>query len=397
MHNKEKIWLSSPHMSGEEMKLISETFLENWIAPVGPSVNAFESDISNYLSEFSNSNVYSAVLASGTCALHLALILLDVSPGDVVIVQSLTFCASANPVIYQGADIVFVDSEIDTWNMDPNCLESAINNLIKRGYGIHNQYEPKNGKGYIKAIIPVHLYGMPAKMKEIMQISVLYNIPVIEDAAESLGSKYEGLSCGTFGEMSVLSFNGNKIITTSTGGALISKNSDFIQKARFLSTQARDQAVHYQHSEIGYNYRMSNVLASIGRGQMQVLKDRIAQRRANNQRYRDFLGKIDFVKIHSEPNGNHFSNFWLTSFYLDKSKTDLNIEIIQRAFASENIECRPIWKPMHLQPVYKNKTFFGSGVCEDLFENGLCLPSGSNLTEPQFERIFKVLATVFKM
>lgn len=397
MQNKEKIWLSSPHMSGEELKYINETFLENWIAPVGPSVNAFEVDISNYLNEFSDSNVYSAVLSSGTSALHLALIMLGVSSGDVVIVQSLTFCASANPVIYQGADIVFVDSEIDTWNMDPTCLENAINDLIKKGYGIPNQYEPQNGKGYIKAIIPVHLYGMPAKMREIMQISQSYNIPIIEDAAESFGSKYCGLNCGTFGEMSILSFNGNKIITTSAGGALVSKNPDFIQKAKFLSTQARDQAVYYQHSEIGYNYRMSNVLASIGRGQMQVINHRIAQRRANNLRYSDFFKKIDFVKIHSEPNENHFSNFWLTSFYLDKKKCDLNIDIIQSAFLSENIECRPLWKPMHLQPVFKNKQFFGSGVCEDLFENGLCLPSGSNLTDFQFERIFKVLTKIFKL
>ncbi len=395
---KQKIWLSSPHMGGDELEFIKQTFEDNWIAPVGPSVNAFENDISDYLNEFSDKNISTAVLSSGTSALHLAMVILGVGTKDVVIVQSFTFCATANPVIYQGAEIVFIDSEEETWNMDPIHLENSINDLIKQGYGIINQIEPQNGKGYIKAIIPVHLYGMPAKMAEIINITQTYHIPIIEDAAESLGSKYNGLCCGSFGEMSILSFNGNKIITTSSGGALVSKNIEYVEKARFLSTQARDTAIHYQHSQIGYNYRMSNVLASIGRGQMQVLNERVGQRRANNLRYREFFKKIDYVKMHTEPSNHFYSNFWLTAFILDKEKSDnLTIEIIQSAFMEENIECRPLWKPMHLQPVFQNKQFYGTGVCERFFDNGLCLPSGSNLTDSDFDRIFGVLSRIFKI
>lgn len=395
---KHKIWLSSPHMGGEELKYIQETFDDNWIAPVGPSVNAFEKDISDLLNKNSSEmKVSTAVLSTGTSALHLAMIILKVSQGDVVIVQSFTFCASANPIIYQGAEIVFVDSEEETWNMDPIQLNLAIQDLLDKGYGIENKIEPKNGRGYIKAIIPVHLYGMPAKMNELKSIALEYAIPIIEDAAESLGSKYKKINCGSFGEMAVLSFNGNKIITTSSGGALVSKNNDFIEKARFLSTQARDQAIHYQHSEIGYNYRMSNVLASIGRGQMKVLNERVAQRRANNLRYREFFKDIECVKMHSEPNNDFYSNFWLTAFILDKEKSKgITIDTIQNAFMEENIECRPLWKPMHLQPLFKSKRFYGSGVCERFFENGLCLPSGSNLTDSDFDRIFGVLKQLFK-
>lgn len=394
---KNKIWLSSPHMGGDELKYIQETFDDNWIAPVGPSVNAFEQDISDLFNNNSfETKVSTAVLSTGTSALHLAMIILKVSPKDVVIVQSFTFCATANPVIYQGAEIVFVDSEEETWNMDPVQLNLAIKDLLDKGYGIENKIEPKNGRGYIKAIIPVHLYGMPAKMNELKSIALEYAIPIIEDAAESLGSKYKNINCGSFGEMAVLSFNGNKIITTSSGGALVSKNNEFIEKARFLSTQARDQAIHYQHSEIGYNYRMSNVLASIGRGQMKVLNERVAQRRANNFRYREFFKDIECVKMHSEPNNDFYSNFWLTAFILDKEKSKgITIDTIQNAFMEENIECRPLWKPMHLQPIFHSKQFYGSGVCERFFDNGLCLPSGSNLTDSDFDRIFGVLSKVF--
>jgi dTDP-4-amino-4,6-dideoxygalactose transaminase len=314
-----------------------------------------------------------------------------------VIVQSFTFCGSTNPVVYQGAELVFVDSERDTWNMDPDALKMAIQSLLIDGFGIHGKSEPRNGKGYIRAIMPVNLYVMPAKLDELEAIATKTGIPIVEDAAEALGSTFKGKKCGTFGVMSALSFNGNKIITTSGGGALVSNSQEYIEKARFLSTQARDNAPHYQHSQIGYNYRMSNIVAGVGRGQMEVLDERVAQRRTNNKRYREYFKNIEGVELQTEYNSDYFSNFWLTAVIIDPAKTGgINREMVRLEMEKENIECRPLWKPMHLQPVFEGSRFFGEGVCVDLFEKGLCLPSGSNLTDQEFERIFAVLDSIFK-
>jgi dTDP-4-amino-4,6-dideoxygalactose transaminase len=377
---KNKIWLSSPHMGGTEQNYVNEAFETNWVAPLGPNVDGFEHDIANYIG--SNSQFHTAALTSGTAALHLALRMLNVGKDDVVIVQSFTFCGTTNPVSYQGAELVFIDSELDTWNMCPFALKEAFENYKNRS---------------IKAIMPVHLYGMPAKMNEIQKIADEYGVPVIEDAAEALGSRYKSQNCGTFGQIAALSFNGNKIITTSGGGALVSKNKNYIEQARFLATQARDNAPHYQHSQIGYNYRMSNIVAGIGRGQMNVLDERVAQRRANNKRYREFFKDIDGITFQSEPNADFFSNYWLTAILIDPKLTgSISREDVRLAFDAENIESRPLWKPMHMQPVYEGSKFFGSGVCQQLFEQGLCLPSGSNLTDDDFERIFETLFRVFK-
>ncbi len=376
---KNKIWLSSPHLGGNEQKYVEEAFANNWVAPLGPNVNGFEIDISNYLDE--EYQFQTAVLSSGTAALHLALRILNVGKNDVVMVQSFTFCGTTNPVSYQGAELVFIDSEVDTWNMCSVALKDAL-----------EHYKNKS----VKAIIPVHLYGMPAKMDLLQKLADEYGVPIIEDAAEALGSKFKNQSCGTFGDMAALSFNGNKIITTSGGGALVSKHKNYIDQARFLATQARDEAPHYQHSEIGYNYRMSNIVAGIGRGQMEVLNDRVNQRRANNQRYRDFFKDIVGVTFQTEPNSSYFSNYWLTAILFDPSLTGgISREDVRLTLEANNIESRPLWKPMHLQPVYEGSKFYGSGVCEKLFERGLCLPSGSNLTEEEFERIFKVLDKIF--
>ena len=375
-----KIWLSSPHMGGAEGKFVKEAFDANWVAPLGPNVNNFETDISNYLSN--QEEIHTAVLTSGTAALHLAIKILKVSVGDVVMVQSFTFCGTTNPVSYQGAELVFIDSELDTWNMCPVALNKAL-----------EHYKDKS----VKAIIPVHLYGMPAKIQEIQKIADKYGVPVIEDAAEALGSTYKAQKCGTFGAMAALSFNGNKIITTSGGGALVSNNKNYIVQARFLATQARDNAPHYQHSQIGYNYRMSNIVAGIGRGQMEVLEDRVAQRRANNMRYRDFFKEFTGVQFQTEPNTDFYSNYWLTAILIHPELTGgISREQVRLALEEENIESRPLWKPMHMQPVYEGTAFFGSGVCEKLFKNGLCLPSGSNLTEEEFDRIFIALSRIFK-
>ena len=367
-------------MGSSEEKYVKEAFDTNWVAPLGPNVNQFEAAISKSLS--ASIPYHSAALASGTAALHLALRMYDVVPGDIVMVQSFTFCGTTNPVTYQGAEIVFIDSETETWNMCPEALALAMSDF-------------KGCK--VKAILPVHLYGMPAKMDQIQAIADQYQVPVIEDAAEALGSTLNGQSCGTFGSMSALSFNGNKIITTSGGGALVSKYKDYIDRARFLATQARDEAHHYQHSQIGYNYRMSNIVAGIGRGQMEVLTERVKQRRANNQRYRDFFKDLVGVTFQTEPNSNYFSNYWLTAILIDPALTGgISTEDVRLALESENIESRPLWKPMHLQPVYEGAKFYGSGVCEKLFEQGLCLPSGSNLTEEDFGRIFQALSKIFK-
>lgn len=381
MSDKSKIWLSSPHMGGNEQTFVNEAFDTYWIAPLGPHVNGFEEDLQHYAGA-----KHAAALSSGTAALHLALILSGIKPGDEVLCQSFTFSASANPIVYQGATPVFVDSEPDTWNMSPVHLEEAIKDRITKGQ------KPK-------AIIVVHLYGMPAKMKEIIAIAQRYEIALIEDAAEALGSKINGKYCGTFGELSVLSFNGNKIITTSGGGALLSDDETLIQKARFLATQARDVAPHYQHSHIGYNYRMSNVLAGIGRGQMLVLNERVQARRENYIRYLNYFEKAGSrgwqVNLLPEPEG-HFSNRWLTTLTIDPEKNKgLNREDIRLALEAENIESRPLWKPMHLQPVFESAPFYGDGTSEKLFEQGLCLPSGSNLSEEDFNRIFSVLDRLF--
>lgn len=372
-----KLWLSSPHMGEKEQYYVNEAFETNWIAPLGPHVNNFEKDIEQYLGE----PVHVAALSAGTAALHLALILMDVKRDDVVLCQSMTFSASANPIVYQGATPVFIDNERDTWNMDPNALEDAIKAFVKRGK------KPK-------AIIPVHLYGMPAKMDEINAIASKYKVPVLEDAAEALGSTYRGKKCGTFGEMAVLSFNGNKIITTSGGGALVSNNAAHIEKARFLATQARDAAPHYQHSHIGYNYRMSNVCAGIGRGQMEVLPDRVKQRRAVYDRYIAELSDLPGITFVPEPEG-FFSNRWLTTIQVDPTQTGgITREDIRLALEAQNIESRPLWKPMHMQPVFEGCDFYGSGVSEKLFENGLCLPSGSNMSEEDQERVVGVIKSL---
>lgn len=367
-----KIWLSSPHMGGTEEKYVKEAFDTNWVAPLGPNVDNFEKDLCNF-----TGSAHAAALSSGTSAIHLALIELGVSLGDTVICQSFTFSASANPIAYQGAIPVFIDSEGETWNMDPQALEDAIVQLTKEGR------KPK-------AIIPVHLYGVPAKMDEIMAIATRYEIPVIEDAAEALGSKWNEKACGTFGDFGVLSFNGNKIITTSGGGALISNKEEWIKNARFLATQARDNAPHYQHSHIGYNYRMSNIVAGIGRGQMEVLSERVVQRRANFERYKSRYGHISGIDFQPEVPGS-FSNRWLTAITVNPETAGFSREDLRFAFEKENIESRPLWKPMHLQPIFQDAPYFGGTVSEKLFENGLCLPSGSNLTDGDFERIFEVM------
>ncbi|MGN6602879.1 MAG: DegT/DnrJ/EryC1/StrS family aminotransferase [Ginsengibacter sp.] len=365
-----KIWLSSPHMGGTEREFVTEAFDTNWVAPLGPNVNGLEKDLESFLNEGS----HVAALSSGTAAIHLALILLDVQPGDEVICQSMTFSASANPIRYLHANPVFVDSEPETWNMDPNVLEEAI--------------KKRRAEGKMpKAIIPVHLYGMPSKIKEILAIAAKYEIPVIEDAAEALGSTVNGQKCGTFGQFGILSFNGNKIITTSGGGALVAKDKSMADKATYLATQARDPAPHYQHSEIGYNYRMSNICAGIGRGQMQVLPERIRQRRANFEFYKEAFKDIKGISFLPEPEG-YFSNRWLTTILVNPEKTGgVTREDIRLALEKENIESRPLWKPMHLQPVFKDFPHYGGKVAEELFDNGLCLPSGSNLSEEDLVKV----------
>ena len=371
----QKIWLSSPHMGGNEQKFVQEAFDTNWVAPLGPNVTGFETDLQQYLDH----DVFVAALSSGTAALHLGLILLDVKAGDEVLCQSFTFSASANPIIYQGATPIFIDSEPETWNICPTALEHAIKDRIAKGK------KPK-------AIIAVHLYGMPYKVNEIREIANRFDIPILEDSAEALGSTYKNQKCGTFGDIGVLSFNGNKIITTSGGGALVSKSKIVSSKAVFLATQARDNAAHYQHSEIGYNYRMSNICAGIGRGQMEVLNDHVIKRREMHHFYKDFFKDNNAITVFSEPNSDFFSNHWLTSIVINakqnnnKSREDLRLHL-----EAHQIESRPLWKPMHLQPVFKDHPFYGGTVCEQLFSNGLCLPSGSNLYEAERNRIKKTL------
>lgn len=373
----DKIWLSSPHMGGAELKYIHEAFEQNWVAPLGPNVNNFEDDLKDYLQE----DIEVAALSAGTAALHLALLILGVRAGDEVICQTFTFAASANPITYVGAKPVFIDSENQTWNMCPDALEQAIIDRNKLGK------KPK-------AIIVVHLYGMPAQMDRIAEIAHRYSIPLIEDAAEALGSTFNGQKCGTFGDMSVLSFNGNKIITTSGGGALICKNMAQKHKAIFLSTQARDNAPHYQHSEVGYNYRMSNISAGIGRGQMEVLDQRVEERRANHHFYLNLFKDIPGTKVFTEPDAAYFSNHWLSAVTIDESLAGFNADELYLALKEENIESRPLWKPMHLQPVFQDAPYYGDKVAEELFNTSLCLPSGSNLSDADRERIKAVISAV---
>ncbi|MEA1787623.1 aminotransferase class I/II-fold pyridoxal phosphate-dependent enzyme [Arenibacter sp. GZD96] len=365
-----KIWLSSPHIGSKEQVYVQEAFDTNWVAPLGPNVNMFEKAISNYV----GNDTHVAALSSGTAAIHLALEILGVSYGDEVICQSFTFSASANPILYLGATPVFVDSEKDTWNLSPALLREAIEDRIAHGK------KPK-------AIVAVHLYGMPYKVDEINQIAKAYNIPVVEDSAEALGSSYFDQKCSTLGDIGILSFNGNKIITTSGGGALVAKNTELKDKAVFLATQARDDAPHYQHSHVGYNYRMSNVLAGIGRGQMEVLDDRVVARRSNFKFYQSRLGQREEIEFLEEPEG-YFSNRWLTCILTPSFAAR---EKIRLALQEENIESRPLWKPMHLQPIFNMYMSYTNGTSEDLFARGLCLPSGSNLTQEDLERVVTIV------
>ena len=360
-------------MGGTEQDYVNSAFEANWIAPLGPNVNGFESDIQSFTGA-----AHAAALSSGTGAIHIALDILGVGKGDYVFVQSFTFCASVNPIEYLGATPIFIDSEKDSWNMCPEALEEALQHFDEAG---------KIDK--VKAILPVHLYGVPARMDDIMKLSERYGIPIVEDAAESLGATLNGKHTGTFGEFGVYSFNGNKIITTSGGGALVSASSENIQLARKLATQARDDAPHYQHSMIGYNYRMSNICAGIGRGQMEVLDERIKQRRANFERYLKIFEKLGWNAEYQNEREGVYANRWLSAFYFEPKVFGLHFREELRLFLeSLNIESRPLWKPMHLQPVYKDCQYFGKWHnAEKVFDFGLCLPSGSNLTEEEWHRI----------
>mgnify|MGYP000856978958 CR=1 FL=1 len=389
-----RIYLSSPHISGNEIKYIEQAFRDNWIAPLGPNVDNFEKELAEYLGV-----KYVAALSSGTAAIHLALILLGVGHGDYVIVQSFTFAATAFPVRYLDAIPVFIDSEPGTWNMDPELLEKAIKGKRKKEKGERQKVKDKRQKGEggsIKAIIPVHLYGMPSNMDAIREIADKYGIPVIEDAAEALGSSYDGKKCGAIGKTGILSFNGNKIITTSGGGALVSDDEDLIKTARFLATQARDNAPHYQHSRIGFNYRMSNILAGIGRGQLETINERVKTRRENFLYYKSNLSGIKGVSFIDEPGPKYFSNRWLTTVLIDPEITGTDREQVRLKLENENIETRPLWKPMHLQPVFRDYPAYINGISEGLFEKGLCLPSGSNLTTEDKERVVESFMNCFR-
>lgn len=371
-----KIKLSTSHLSGHELPYIQAALNSNQVSVYGDNLIGFENDLENYLQK----DTKIACTISGTAAIHLALILANVSQDDEVLCQSMTYAASVNPVVYQHAIPVFVGSEKDTWNMCPNALEEAIKDRISQGK------KPK-------AIIVVHSYGMPAKMDEITALANQYKITLIEDAAEALGSSYKGQKCGTFGDYAALSFNGNKIITTSGGGAVVCKNEEIKNKALFLATQARDKASHYQHSEIGYNYRMSNIIAGIGRGQMKVLDKHIELRRKVNQFYKNIFKDVEGVTVFEESSSGCYSNHWLTCVTIDESKAGFNREDLRIALEQENIESRPLWKPLHLQPIFARYMYYGTNFCENLFNTGLCLPSGSNLTTEEKQRIVEVIAS----
>ncbi len=378
--NRNRIFLSLSQQSGFEQQYIQEALATHWITTGGPNVDAFEKDLENYL----GNQAHVGALSSGTAAIHLGLILLGVQAGDEVLCQSMTFSASANPILYLGATPVFIDSETETWNLCPLALEEAIKDRIAKGN------KPK-------AIIAVHLYGVPYQVEAIKAISDKYNIPVLEDSAEALGSSYKGQKCGTFGDIGVLSFNGNKIITTSGGGAIVTKSKELKDKAVFFATQSRDDAPHYQHSEIGYNYRMSNICAGIGRGQMEVLDAHVALRRKMHEFYVDLFKDIEAVTVFTVPNTDYFANYWLSAILIEPNKAKgIDREALRLAFEAANIESRPLWKPMHLQPIFEHYPYYGSNVAETLFEKGLCLPSGSNLTDEERVRIKKVVFDFFK-
>lgn len=370
------ILLSTPHMGSQELEFVKQAFDTNWIAPVGPHVDAFEQEFCQVTGAS-----YAAAVSSGTAALHLALQLVGVSPGDEVFCSTLTFAATANPIIYLGAKPVFIDSDRISWNMNPELLQEA---LQKRAYF---------GK-LPKAVILVHLYGQSADIEPILQVCDQYNIPLIEDAAEALGATYKGLSPGTFGRVGIYSFNGNKIITTSGGGMLVSDDDQLVMKAKFLATQARDPAPHYQHSEIGYNYRLSNVLAGIGRGQLQVLNERVAARRRNFEIYQSALGDLPGIEFMPEANFG-YSTRWLTALTVATEAFGADREYIRLQLAKQQIEARPVWKPLHLQPVFSECECIGGEVGEDLFMRGLCLPSGSNLTDEDLERVISVITATY--
>lgn len=375
--NKKRIYLSSPHMGDKEFEFVKEAFETNWIAPVGPHVDMFEKEFCE-----ATGARYATAVSSGSAAIHLALILLGIRAGDEVICSTLTFAASANPIIYQGATPVFIDSEPVTWNMDCNCLEDAIRDRIRKGK------RPK-------AVIIVHLYGQSANMNPIMNLCNQYNIPLIEDAAESLGAYYKERHTGTFGKFGIFSFNGNKIITCSSGGMLVSDDEGLIRKAKFLATQARDPAPHYQHSHIGYNYRLSNVLAGIGRGQLRILTERVQARRDNFDFYKRELGGLPGVQFMPEAEFGR-SNRWLTCLTIDPLGCGSTREDMRLALEAENIESRPVWKPLHLQPVFQNCPYYGSDVAEELFNKGLCLPSGSNLSRDDLQRVVNTFLQVYQ-
>jgi dTDP-4-amino-4,6-dideoxygalactose transaminase len=359
--NSKRILLSPPHMGGTELTYIAQAFQDNWIAPAGPHIDLFENRLVDFLDEKSQV----VALNSGTAAIHLGLQLLGVQKGDVVLCQSLTFIASVNPVLYLGATPVFIGSEKETWNLCPIALEEAILNQLNKGI------QPK-------AIVVVHLYGMPAKMNEIITISKKYNIPILEDAAEALGSSYTNQPCGTFGDFGVFSFNGNKVITTSGGGALLCHSEAVKKKAVFLATQAKEDAVYYEHTQVGYNYRMSNISASIGLGQLEVLSEHIQHRKQNHHFYKQLFENLSEVTLHQEPNEDFISNHWLTVIQLASFEQR---EALRLHLEKYNIESRPVWKPMHLQPLFQDNLYFGADLADKLFDNGLCLPSGSNLSE----------------
>ncbi|QUG86573.1 DegT/DnrJ/EryC1/StrS family aminotransferase [Bacillus nitratireducens] len=376
---KTRIYLSAPHMSGNEQKYIGEAFDMNWIAPLGPNVDAFESELSSHVGVLD-----AAAVSSGTSAIHLALSLLDVNDGDTVFCSSLTFIASANPILYLGAKPVFIDSELETWNMSPQALERALRDA--------------NEKGILpKAVIVVNLYGQSAKMDEILSLCNEYDIPVIEDAAESLGSSYKGKASGTFGKFGIYSFNGNKIITTSGGGMLVSNDVEALRKARFLATQARDPAPHYQHSEVGYNYRMSNILAGVGRAQLQVLQERVHARRRIFDRYYQELSQIPGIQFMPELEDT-YSNRWLTVLTVDEEKTGVPIQALLKQLENENIEARPVWKPLHMQPLFEDVMYYPHSESEDvsrkLFATGVCLPSGSGMTEKDQTRVITCIKNI---
>ena len=379
---KSRIYLSPPHMSGKEQMYVKDAFDTNWIAPLGPHVDAFEQELASYVGVNG-----AAAVSSGTAAIHLSLRLLDVKVGDIVFCSSLTFIASANPIVYMGAIPVFIDSEPESWNMSPQALENALQDAVQQGK-------------LPKAVIVVNLYGQSAKMDEIMALCNTFNVPVIEDAAESLGSTYKGRASGSFGKFGIYSFNGNKIITTSAGGMLVSNEIKDLEQARFLATQARDQAVYYQHSQIGYNYRMSNVLAGIGRAQLEVLEERVNARRAIFKRYTQELSYLPGIRFMPEMRDTR-SNRWLTAFTLDSNVAGVSVEDFLASLVMENIEARPVWKPLHLQPLFEGTNYYPhsdeESISEQLFKTGICLPSGSKMTEEEQMRVIECIKmSIFK-